>query len=255
MSTLRCLIVDDEALARSRLNRMLTEADMPCQVVASAADATQAMAALAHHEIDVVFLDIQMPGMNGLALAQHMAALAAPPLVVFVSAHAEHALQAFELHAVDYLKKPVTTARLHRCLQQLKQRLLPRQAPPQTPASLSNTDPYVLVQDSRRSTRLDLRDVLLLRAELKYVSAFTTDTEHVLNQSLAEIEQQHPQLFVRTHRNTLVRSNALKSLERLGSEEAEAWVVHVTGYAEAVPVSRRQLPLVRASLRALHSGD
>ena len=121
MRALKILLVDDEALARSRLRTLLGDCTAPTALVtAEASDAVQAMHALQHQSFDAVLLDIHMPGVDGLALAKLMAGLPQPPAVVFVTAHAGHAVQAFELDAVDYLTKPVRLERLRQALQKVE---------------------------------------------------------------------------------------------------------------------------------------
>ena len=115
---LKVLIVDDEALARSRLRTLLGDCTDPrAEVVGEAANAVQAMELIPRTGCDLVLLDIHMPGVDGIALAATLRELAAPPAIVFVTAHAEHAVQAFELEAVDYLTKPVRLERLQQALQ------------------------------------------------------------------------------------------------------------------------------------------
>ena len=110
---LTVLIVDDEPLARSRLRTLLGDCQQPAAVAAGeAGDANEAMALARRQPFDVVLLDIHMPGTDGIALAQALAQLPQPPAVVFVTAHAEHAVKAFELDAADYLTKPVRRERL-----------------------------------------------------------------------------------------------------------------------------------------------
>jgi two-component system, LytTR family, response regulator AlgR len=255
---LRCLVVDDEALARQRLVRLLGDVESPaCVVVAQAADAAQTIAALGHHWVDVVLLDIHMPGMDGMALARRLREEHGSAQVVFVTAHAEHALSAFELQATDYLTKPVRLERLQACMARVAA-LSVRAVVEGSTAPLSDAPEAasLVVQDARRTYRLDLNTVLVLKAELKYVSAFTADGEHVLSQSLAELELSHPSLFIRTHRNTLVLRAAMYALERGHAADAhddepgaEAWVLRVRGHAQPVQVSRRCLPSVRQALR------
>ena len=117
---LRVLLVDDESLARSRLTTLLGDCVAPGAVVsAEAADAKQAMNALKLGSFDVVLLDIRMPGIDGITLAQTIAVMPQPPAVVFVTAHSEHAVKAFELEAIDYLTKPVRLERLQQTLQKV----------------------------------------------------------------------------------------------------------------------------------------
>ena len=111
---LQILIVDDEAPARNRLRDLLTDcaAELPTMVVGEAANGVQALQVLEHTAVDVVLLDIRMPVMDGLELAQHLGRLDTPPAVVFATAYDSYAIQAFELSAVDYLLKPVRSERL-----------------------------------------------------------------------------------------------------------------------------------------------
>ena len=118
--TLMALIVDDEALARSRLRTLLGDCKAPgVRIGGEAGNATEAVELLRRQPFDVALLDIHMPGADGLALAQTIRTLASPPAVVFVTAHAEHAVHAFELEAVDYLTKPVRLERLQAALQKV----------------------------------------------------------------------------------------------------------------------------------------
>jgi two-component system response regulator AlgR len=167
--TLNILIVDDEALARQRLRTLLSDcADPPTQVVAEAADAVTAMGLLARQPCHVVLLDIHMPGMDGLGLAQALQQLPQPPAVVFVTAHAEHALQAFDLEALDYLTKPVRLERLQAALKKAERTF------PIHKASEGNFySNFILIQDRGRTERVPLADVVYLKAELKYVTVRT----------------------------------------------------------------------------------
>jgi two-component system response regulator AlgR len=239
---LRVLIVDDEALARLRLRSLLETMDDPGATVAGeAADAEAALSWLQREAADVLLLDIRMPGRSGLRLAAALKSMAAPPAVVFVTAHAEHALEAFELDAVDYLTKPVRRERLQAALQRVQQRLRP-----------TTTDapvPVLVVHDRGRVLRLPVAELLYLRAELKYVTLRTATHSYLLDDALADLEQRLGSGFIRIHRNALVARAAVRALERRGDGE-EHWAVRVAPTDEWLAVSRRQLPAVRAALLA-----
>ena len=248
--TLRVLIVDDEPLARLRLRSLLdslaeaadyTAGDARAVVVGEAADAESALAWLRREPADLLLLDIRMPGRGGLRLAEALKSLPQPPAVVFVTAHAEHALDAFELDAVDYLTKPVRRERLRAALQRVQQRLRP--APAHAPT------PVLVVNDRGRVLRLPVDEVLYLRAELKYVTLRTAAHSYLLDESLAELEQRLGGAFIRIHRNALVARAAVRALERRGGLE-EHWAVRVAPTDEWLSVSRRQLPAVREALLA-----
>lgn len=263
---MRVLIVDDEPLARLRLRALLQALpELDAQVLAEAGDADEAMAALREHEadggFDVVLLDIRMPGLvpnSGLRLAATLRALPAPPAVVFVTAHAEHALKAFELEATDYLTKPVRSDRLLAALLRVRSRLAPpeRNAEGTRAEALPLEGPTLVVSDRGRLLRLPLAEVLVLRAEAKYVTLRTPHREHLLDESLTELESRLAALggrFIRIHRSAIVARHAVRALELrptdLASAEAgDGWAVQVEPGGEWLAVSRRQLPAVRAAL-------
>ena len=241
MPPLRLLIVDDEALARLRLRSLVDSLpEAGAVVVGEAADADSAMALLLATPADAVLLDIRMPGRDGLRLAAAMQALPQPPVVVFVTAHAEHALKAFELEAADYLTKPVRRERLLVALQRVKQRLRPVAEPlPEGPA--------LVVNDRGRVLRLPHAELLYLKAEQKYVTARTAEHSYVIDETLTELEQRLGDAFIRVHRNALVARRAIRELQ-LRDADADGWGVRVAPLDEWLAVSRRQVAAVRAAL-------
>lgn len=258
MTPLRVLLVDDEALARLRLRTLLQDcADPASQVVGEAGDAASAQSLLQTCACDVLLLDIGLPGHDGLQLAAALRALPQPPAVVFVTAHAHHALRAFELDAVDYLTKPVGRERLRAALQRVAQRL----RPPEAAAPSSPAQPVLVVSDRGRLLRLPVAEVLYLKAELKYVTLRTASHAYVLDDALADLEQRLGDAFVRVHRNALVARSAVRALERrrgdstLGEDgHADHWAVQVMPVGEWLAVSRRQLAVVRDALSSPKPG-
>jgi len=245
--TLRVLIVDDETLARARLRTLLGDCTAPAvQVVGDAANASQAIELLRRGPADLVLLDIHMPGADGLTLAQTLRTLAQPPAVVFVTAHAEHAVQAFELEAVDYLTKPVRLERLQQSLQKVERQLRNHagSAPPEPQEAL-------LIQERGRTERVPLAEVLYFKAELKYITVRTQGKTYILDGSLSELEEKYPAQFMRIHRNALVARRAVRALEKFDDpEEGEGWAVRLKGVDEPLAVSRRQLAAVREAIAA-----
>lgn len=252
-AALRVLLVDDEELARLRLRSLVGECAQPrAQVVGEAANATQALVWLQSQACDLMLLDIHMPGRDGMQLAAELRQLATPPAVVFVTAHAEHALKAFELEAVDYLTKPVRRERLHAALQRVAQRLavVPAVAP-----GAEDSEPVVVVSDRGRVVRVPVSEVLYLKAELKYVTLRTAQHTYVLDDALSDLEIRLGERFIRVHRNALVAKRAVRALERrviAGSDDegGESWAVRVAPVDEWLAVSRRQATAVREALVA-----
>lgn len=242
-SPLRALVVDDEALARSRLRTLLGDCTAPAaRCVGEAANAAQALDLLRLQAADVVLLDIHMPGTDGLALARALAELPVRPALVFVTAHAEHALTAFELDAVDYLTKPVRLERLQQALQKVER----------TTQSSRGLEPgltdgeALAITERGRTERVLLRDVLYCKAELKYVTVRTAQRTYIWDGSLGELEARHGARFLRIHRNALVARQAVRALEKHhDAEEGEGWAVRLVGLEDALAVSRRQLAAVR----------
>jgi two-component system response regulator AlgR len=240
---LKVLIVDDELLARSRLRTLLGDCTAPtASVEAEAANASQAMEWLQRQPVDVALIDIHMPGADGLSLAQTLRTLPNPPAVVFVTAHAEHAVQAFELDAVDYLTKPVRLERLQAALQKVERLIqAERRLAPDLPQEV------LIIQDRGRTERVPLAQVLYLKAELKYITVRTQAKSYILEGSLNELEEKYPARFMRIHRNALIAKPAVRALEKhYDAEEGEGWAVRLDGIEERLFVSRRQLAAVRA---------
>jgi two-component system response regulator AlgR len=242
---LRALIVDDEKLARSRLRTLLEQCQAPpVRIDGEAANAAEALALLAHQPFDVALLDIHMPGTDGLALAARLASMPGAPAVVFVTAHAAHAVQAFDLEAVDYVTKPVRLSRLLLALQKVEKRKLSAAA-----LQPENAAAFLTIQDRGRTERVPLAEVVYLKAELKYITLRTADRSLILDGSLSEIEERHGAHFLRIHRNALVARPLVRALEKhFDDEEGEGWAVRLQGVEEALAVSRRQLAAVRELL-------
>lgn len=248
---MKVLIVDDEALARTRLRALLGQCHSPsAQVQAEAANATQALECLRRQLFDVALVDIHMPGADGLTLAQVLPTAANAPAVVFVSAYAEHAVQAFALDAVDYLTKPVRLERLQEALQKVERFQKTKGAVP-TPVS----EDVLVIQEHDRIVRVPLSQVLYLKAELKYITVRSAGKCYLLEASLNELEAKYSQYFLRIHRNALISRSAVQALERgQHSEEGQGWAVRLRGIDELLWVSRRQLAGVRALLVNKASG-
>ena len=242
---LHILIVDDETLARQRLRTLLADCTAPAiGSVTEAAHATEAMERLQHGTVDVVLLDIHMPGMDGISFAQALAALPRPPAVVFVTAHAEHAVAAFELDAVDYLTKPVRLERLQQALQKTE-----RTAHMGRALQADLAQGTLLIHDRGRTERIPLGEVLYFKAELKYVTVRTAARSYILDDSLSDLETRYAPRFMRIHRNALVARRAVRALEKhYDADEGEGWAVRLDGLSELLMVSRRQVAAVRDAI-------
>jgi two-component system response regulator AlgR len=251
--SLRVLLVDDEELARLRLRSMVNECFAPrAAVVGEAANASQALVWLESNTCDLLLLDVRMPGRDGTQLAALLHERNPRLAVVFVTAHAEHAVKAFDVDAVDYLTKPVRRERLQAALARVAERL-GRPVGAATPAVAD--EPVIVVSDRGRIVRVPIGEVLYLKAELKYVTLRTAHHTYVLDDALSDLEQRLGERFIRVHRNAVVAKRAVRALERRvmpGADEdgGESWAVRVAPIDEWLAVSRRQATAVREALMA-----
>lgn len=222
------LVVDDEPLARARLRRLI-EALPGHACVGEAADGVQALATCQQLQPDVVLLDIRMPGPDGLETARALAALPVPPAVVFTTAYADFAVDAFDAGAAHYLLKPVSGERLAQALARVG----------------SAAPPSLLLSHGGRVQRVPVSDVLYLRADTKYLTVHTRHGEWLLEDSLVRLEQRHGPQLLRIHRGLLVNVQHLTGLQR--DNRGRLWA-RIDGVAAALPVSRRLAAGVQQAL-------
>jgi len=249
-SPLKVFIVDDEAPARARLRGLLDDCrlSLPNVVVGEAGCSQDALRLLALHEADVVLLDYDMPGRDGLDCARELARGSRPPAVIFVTAHEQHALAAFDVGALDYLLKPVRLARLEASLRRVLRSPQPVAAGQIAAPDLSQR--HLTVNDRGRVLRVSVTDVLYLRAELKYVTLRTREREYVLTDTLSQLEQDHSPAFVRIHRNCLVNRQHLMGFQMRREDDEERWFALLRDWPERLLVSRRQTHMVKAYRQA-----
>jgi len=245
---LTLLLVDDEPPARARLRALLSDIadELPHRIVGEAGDGLAALELLAQTQADIALIDIRMPRMDGLELAQQLAGLPHPPAIVFVTAYDEFALKAFELAAVDYLLKPVRAPRLLEALKKAR-RLASADFSVITPAGRTR----LRVVERGQVLLLPIDDILYLRAEQKYVTAATVERDYLLEESLAHLENEFPRRFVRIHRNCLVAVKAVSGVvrETVPGEGGEVhWALTLKGVAAHLIVSRRQWPQAKVQL-------
>jgi two-component system response regulator AlgR len=241
------LIADDEPLARERLAALLAELGGH-RVVAAVGDGRSALDACLKQPPDVVLMDIEMPEMDGLEAARHLAGMESPPAVVFCTAYDEHALAAFEAAAVDYLLKPVRAERLAAALQRAAERRAGRKQAVVAPALPGRARTHLAAR-LRGSLRLiPVADVRYLQAEEKYVVVHHARGEDLVEDSLKGLEAEFAGRFLRIHRNCLVAREQFSELRR--SPEGVVHAVLRDGGA-VLEVSRRCLPALRDELKHL----
>lgn len=237
---LRILIVDDAPLAASRLERLCLHV-MPGAMPTSETSGREALAKLYRYAPDVMLLDIDMPGLNGLATAELASRSRVAPSIVFVTAHERFALEAFAVGAVDYLLKPVSPDRLRQALERV-------QARQRAPASSRNgCRSEFWVRDGGDMVHIDAARVDYISAEGDYMRLHLGSRSYLLHATLSQLERDlDPATFLRVHRSALV---AKRSIEAVGRDGSGRWVVRLRAGGE-VGIGESYLPSVRAWVRA-----
>ncbi len=246
MSRWKALVVDDEPLARANLQLALAESPR-WLCVAACASADEAAALLSQQAVDLLLLDVRMPRQSGLALAAGLRGLATPPLLVFVTAYADHALGAFDVEALDYLLKPFDSERFAATLARAERVLAQRQAPLQAPVSASPADTpeprkHLHVRSVRNMEKVPIANILWVRSAGNYVELHTASGMVLHRSSLDAIARSLPPgQFIRVHRTALARVSAITALSS-GSDKN-----HVASLSSGVdlPVSDSFVAQVR----------
>jgi len=240
------LLVDDEAPARARLAQLIAELPEH-RVVGEAESGAQALTLCAQLTVDVVLLDIRMPGLDGLETARLLKAGATAPAVIFVTAYADHALAAFEVQASDYLVKPVRRERLMQALARLQSQASssPRVSNQAAPALVPAPRAQLYARLGNMVRMVAVEQVRYFKAEQKYVTVRDHEGELLIEDSLARLEAEFANRFVRAHRNALV---AIAYLETLHQRGVRHWL-QLKDCPECIAVSRRHLRLIRQALQ------
>jgi len=246
-ASLSVFIVDDEQPARNRLKELLGDCaqQLPLRLLGEASNGHEALDKLSTMPVDVVLVDIRMPKMDGIELAQHLNKLPQPPIIIFTTAYDTYAIKAFELHAVDYLLKPMR-----------QQRLLDALLRTRTAARVQNNVLQKIASQPRKNFSIHERgkihlipveQVRYLRAELKYITVRTLEREYLIEESLSALEQEFAETFIRIHRNCLVAKKEIEGFEKLTDENTSEthWTVKLKGIEERMPISRRQQHIVK----------
>lgn len=244
-TTLNILIADDEAPARNRLRELLTDISH-VHVIADAKNGKEALELAGDTRPDIILLDIRMPEMDGIEVAQHLQKLSRPPAIIFTTAYDSYAIQAFDMNAVDYLLKPIRLERLQTALQKARA-LLPGQLQALLPLNPQRT--HLSVNERNRVLLVPVADIIYLRAELKYITVRTAEREYLIEESLTHLEEEFSNLFIRLHRNCLVASAYILGYEKRSHDELgeKHWVALLKHVPETIAVSRRQQHLIRTT--------
>lgn len=243
---MKILIADDESPARQRLAALVREMGEPYQLAGEARNGLEALNQCGGRNIDLVLMDIRMPEMDGIAAAARMLQLPTPPAVIFVTAYEEHALQAFESNAIDYLLKPIRPQRLQQALRRASRLTRPQLQALESLQEKQPEEPHICSNYRGGIQRIPLSDIIYFRADQKYVTARHSGGEALLEDSLKALEQRFTDQLLRIHRNALVSQQHLIGLEKAADGRT---LVRLRGAEERLEISRRHLADVRRWLK------
>lgn len=242
---MKILIVDDEHLARQRVTRLLEEIG-GCTIVGEAGNGKEALLRSSELNPDIVLLDIRMPEMDGIETAKQLARLANPPAIVFITAYTDHALSAFEAHAVDYLVKPIRKERLQQALAKahtLNRAQLASLHDANTPAQGRS---HLNITSRGNLELIPVDDIFYFQADQKYVRIRSARGEALIEESLKQLEDEFPDRLMRIHRNALVAIVHVAGIEK---DALGRCFVKLRHSDEKLEISRRHLPGVRKQIK------
>ena len=262
---IRTLIVDDEKLARDLLAKLVGR-DQSLELVGQCSDGQQAIDSIHRLEPELVFLDVQMPIMDGLAVAKSLQHLKCPPYIIFVTAYDKYAIQAFDCHALDYVVKPIDKARLYASIQRAKsaieqknivamaQRMtdMMKSLDASTGISCNSTAvPHnIIINTGHQLISIRPEDIIWIEAANQYVKVHVLEQHHVMSENLSQFSHKlDAKYFVRVHRSALINISKVVSVSRKGSG---AHLITLEGGAQVV-LSRGRSDLLPVLLDAAHA--
>lgn len=234
---LKAIIVDDEAPARSELKFLLDETGQ-VEVAAEAANVREAIEKLKNVGADIMFLDVNMPGVSGLQLAEALAKLKYPPYIIFVTAYSEHAVKAFEVNATDYLVKPVETDRLVQAITKVSQLIASQ--------GRSSVNERIPVEKGGKKLLIPASKIHFIMAKDDYSYLHTDSDRYLSTVSLAQLEAKlEPLGFFRVHRRYLVNLSCVREVDPVQGGTLQ---LTLAGEEEQIPVSRRRVASLKKAL-------
>ena len=238
------LIVDDEQLARQRLRKMLSS-NNGYKIIGEAETGEDALRKTQATQPDVILMDIRMPGMDGIEAASYINRMDKPPAIIFTTAYSDHALNAFETHAIDYLLKPIKQSRLEAALDAAK-RMNKAQLSQLLDNETSRARQKICVKSRGTLELIPVEEIIYFKADQKYVTLRTAEQEYLIEESLKMLEDEFLNEFIRIHRNALVAQHMLQGLTK--NHEGHA-CINFKDIDDLLEVSRRHLPSIRKKLK------
>jgi len=244
---MKILLVDDEPLARQRLRHLLKD-DSSYEIVGEAVNGKDALEKTQELKPDLLLMDIRMPGMDGLEAARHIDLMENPPVVIFTTAYNEYALEAFDVHAIGYLVKPVRAEKLKSAIASACRPAISQLAAEENNQSVASTRKYISARVRGNIELVPLEDIYYFHAEHKYVDVRHKGGELLIEEPLKNLEQEFSDSFLRIHRNALV---AKQHISGFSKNPEGHWQVTFRDIDASLEVSRRHTAQVRKIVKNL----
>ena len=242
---MKILIVDDEALARERLHDLVLEL-YPDATTVEATNGIDALEKITDHLPKIILLDIRMPGMDGLEVANHLLSLETPPAIIFTTAYQDHALSAFDANAVDYLLKPIRKERLKIAIERASKFNRTKITSLRESEELSSVRTHLSALIHGNIQLIPIENIYYLKADQKYVTAAWPGGEILLDEPLISLEAEFKNYFIRIHRNALIATNYIESLRKTAEGQH---TIKLSDMPLELIVSRRHLPDVKKIIK------
>lgn len=242
---MKLVIVDDEPLARDRLRHMLKDFNN-VDIAGEAANGIEALKLIEQSKPDVVLLDIRMPGMDGLEVASHLCNIEeATPAIIFTTAYGEHALDAFDVEAIDYLLKPVRKEKLGKAIEKATKL---NQAQLESISKQSNARSHISARVRGNIQLIPIKDIFYFQADHKYVNVHHAEGESLIEDTLKELEKEFEGTFIRIHRNALISLEQISGMVKTSNGQQ---MITLKNSEQTLEISRRHISEVRKLLKSL----
>ncbi len=244
---MRILVVDDELPARERIKQLLNELE-DCEVVGEASNGQQALHSCQQLKPDVVLMDVRMPGLSGIEVAQHINSLDTPPAVVFATAYDKYAVEAFEAEAIGYLLKPVRKEKLARALRHAGRISNSRLRQLQQSVGTEQRRAHICARLGESLRLIPVSNIIYFLAEQKFTTVHHKSGSDLINESLKDLSSEFSDDFIRIHRNSLVAEKAIATVER---DEQGQYKILLRDSPETLQISRRHATAVLRRIRGI----
>ena len=230
MEEIKCLVVDDEPLAQSLMEKHIQQ--MPTfSLIGTCSNAMEAFAILKEEKIDLIFLDIQMPGLTGIEFVK---SLTHPPAIIFTTAYRNYAIESYELDALDYLLKPISFQRFFKAVSKFQNLQKTNTKPSTSLKVVEESNPYIFVNANKKNIKIEFNEILYIESLKDYVKIYLTDQMVITKNTISDFERKLPAYFLRVHRSYIINKKRITAFTKHDIEIGEKEIPIGGSYKEMV---------------------